>query len=611
MLKRRFILCATLMLIGQSLTPALVSASTPNPSTSSPITPTSIFPGDPGDKHTTIGWVNDEGYPHIWHYDHGWLNVSGESQASIFVWDAALDSWLWTGSKVYPWFYCLEGYRNGGWLFYYTSSKGPVRWFRDMLTGRDFSVSKNIKLGTRPKERDPNDKRPNVVFIMADDASADDLGCYGNPTVRTPAIDSLAADGLRFDNAFAVTSSCAPSRGSVILSRWPHATGMAELRTDLRPDKERLEAFVARLDNLPQMLRKAGYHTIQSGKWHMGGLYQWVTPEGHFRQYFDSSEKVALSIQGGAYEWVDLLRKRPRNQPFFCWFSTFDPHFPWDGATGEHDPREIELPPYVPDTPYNREHFGYYFDEMSRWDRYVRAVVDELDRQGVLDNTIIVLTSDNGRPFARSKLTLFDSGTRVPLIVHWPDGIDQPGSTSSSLVTLMDLAPTFLEFAEVETAASTFQGRSFAKLIAEDPQDSFRSEVFLQQNNHSVETYMRAVRDPNFLYIIDHRPAEKPESGDFVELLFDVQEDPHQMNNLARSGQHQAELERLRKRLADWTEQTGDTLPEQLTGDLRQWDSMSEEERAALTGEQPGWEYWKDKSDAEIRAEAKVTRERF
>ena len=150
-------------------------------------------------------------------------------------------------------------------------------------------------------------KRPNIVFILADDISAEDIGCYGNPGVHTPNMDALADGGIRFNNGFVTIASCSPSRGSIMLGRWPHATGMAELHTQWRPDKEECRAFVEKLDFMSKSLQDAGYYTIQSGKWHIGGLYKWDIPDGIFKNYFDSADSVNLGNDGGAYRWVEQI----------------------------------------------------------------------------------------------------------------------------------------------------------------------------------------------------------------------------------------------------------------------------------------------------------------
>ncbi|RMG65562.1 MAG: hypothetical protein D6722_15820, partial [Bacteroidetes bacterium] len=166
-----------------------------------------------------------------------------------------------------------------------------------------------LLLGSRPAAEPPN-----LVFIIADDVSWNDLGCYGHPVVQTPHLDRLAAQGLRFDGAFLTTSSCSPSRCSLISGRYPHNTGAPELHMPL---PEEIPAF-------PEQLQAAGYYTAQSGKWHMG-----PAP----RRGFDEI-RTEDTGPGGEALWVDLLRERPRDQPFFLWLAVPKGVVSISGGTG-------------------------------------------------------------------------------------------------------------------------------------------------------------------------------------------------------------------------------------------------------------------------------------
>ena len=492
-------------------------------------------------------------------------------------------------------------------------------------------------------------KRPNIVFILADDISAEDIGCYGNPGAHTPNMDALADGGIRFNNGFVTIASCSPSRGSIMLGRWPHATGMAELHTQWRPDKEECKAFVEKLDFMSKNLQDAGYYTIQSGKWHIGGLYKWDRPDGIFKNYFDSADIVNLGNDGGAYRWVELLRNRPKDKPFFCWYSTFDAHIPFT-APNIHQREDVHVPPYVPDVntgPVNtRQYLASYYDEITRLDSYVGKVVKELKAQGVYENTLIVILADNGRPMVRAKVFIHDSGVRVPFIVHWPNGIAKPGSVSESLVSSIDLAPTFAELAGGDIGNTTFQGKSFVSLLAGNPNDLHHRYIFTERNHHMAEAHERGVRDNQFLYIRNRRPLiqrrgsgwqggacmfilrqqlnGKPMPREYAwffeecpeEELFDAKKDPDMMKNLALSPKYAGVLKKMRKVLADWERQTGDTAPENLTKNFWDADQMKRPfcqlpPSPELIGEQPGWSYWQKKTAEEIRAEAAVTRGSF
>jgi N-sulfoglucosamine sulfohydrolase len=258
--------------------------------------------------------------------------------------------------------------------------------------------------------------RPNVVLIIADDVSVSDFGCYGNPNIRTPNIDKLASDGMRFTNAYLTTSQCSPTRCSIITGRYPHNTGAPELHIEL-PEGQIM---------LPAMLKQAGYHTLAVGKWHMGNY-----AKGAF-------DKVLEGGVGGEENWVESLQLRPKEKPFFMWFASYDAHRSWqvDAEAKPHSPEDAVIPPYLIDTPESRKDMAMYYDEIQRLDRYVGLVVKELKAQGVFENTCIIFMADNGRPFPRCKTRLYDSGIKTPFIIHWPAGLNKQGVVSNSLLRL-------------------------------------------------------------------------------------------------------------------------------------------------------------------------------
>ena len=204
----------------------------------------------------------------------------------------------------------------------------------------------------------------------------------------------------------------------------------------------------------PEILKDNGYYTAAAGKWHLGT---------YARNAFD---KIYGGGASGAEKWVDTLKERPKDKPFFMWLAAYDAHRGWDEKIElkRHTPEEVVLPPYMVDTPEVRKDMARYYDEVQRLDRYTGYVVDELEEQGVLDNTIIIIMADNGRPFVRAKIRLNDSGIKTPFVVHWPAGIEQSGKPCDSLVSVIDIAPTILDLAGI-TSPSTFQGVSFTRLL--------------------------------------------------------------------------------------------------------------------------------------------------
>jgi len=444
--------------------------------------------------------------------------------------------------------------------------------------------------------------QPNIVFIIADDISWNDFGCYGNEDVMTPNIDRLAAEGLKFNNVFLTASSCSPSRTSIISGRYPHNTGAAELHTPLP----------AHLTVFPEELKDAGYFTAASGKWHMGEAA---------KRAFDTLTITNFG-PGGEKHWLNMLRERPAGKPFFLWLASIDAHRGWSADTipNPHDPSTLEVPVGTADMPATKKDLASYYNEVKRFDRYVGLVHDELERQGVASNTLVIVCADNGRPFPRAKTRVIDAGMKTPFIAWWPDGIDQPGSEVDALVSIIDLAPTLTSLAGLEPD-KYFQGRSFENLFSE-PDATFRNYVFSEHNWHDYEAYERMVRSKDYLYIYNGRPQlanqgpadavtspsmmdilGQVEKGGLDEAMMDVirvprpprelylvKEDPYQLENVAEVPAYKGIMDEMEDVLARWQEATADTEPEVITKDwyLREARKYIQTEQHGIRGEMPG-----------------------
>jgi arylsulfatase len=455
------------------------------------------------------------------------------------------------------------------------------------------------------------DPRPNIVFFIADDWSQEDVGCYGNPSIQTPNIDTLAAKGMRFDNAYLTTSSCSPTRCSIITGRYPHNTGAPELHSTL-PDEQ---------IRFPELLREAGYYTALSGKNHMFAGYE--------DRAFDRMKRGAG--QSGSEDWVDFVKERPMDKPFFFWFSAYDGHRGWhiNDQAPVYDPKDVIVPPYLVDTLGVREDLAQYYHEISRFDHFIGLVKEELKRQGVLDNTLIVVATDNGRPFPRDKCYLYDSGIKTPWVVQYPSMIQQPAVTDS-FVSVIDLSATCLELAGAEIP-DAIQGQSFVPIL-KDPEATVREVVFAEHNWHVYKSHERMVRFGDYLYIKNNYPdiPNLSHESDMVypsgrelwraqaagetlwhqqqlfadpnpaEQLFQVSRDPNQLWNVAELPAYAEALNQARELLALWTEQTGDTIPENPTPDRRPPPSIADGEIIRM-----GKKYGKQNPHAEFPGAAK------
>ncbi|MBK1880479.1 sulfatase family protein [Pelagicoccus mobilis] len=423
-------------------------------------------------------------------------------------------------------------------------------------------------------------QKPNFIVFIADDVSWDDFACYGDPNAQTPEIDKLAESGITFTNTYLTASSCSPSRNSIMTGRYPHNTGAAELHTS--PPEAML--------SMAEVLKQNGYYCGHSGKFHMGDY-----AHRGFDVIYTSREDVG---DGGEKSWVQSLAERPMDKPFFMWFAAYDAHRAWgeNEFSGTHNPDEIKVPYYYIDDAETRQDLAHYYDEIKRFDHYIGLCIQELEKQGQLENTFIIVMADNGRAFPAAKTRVNDRGMKTPFVVSWPQNIKR-ASTCDSLVSVIDIAPTFFELAGAELPEQ-FQGRSFSALLKK-PQQEFRNYVFSEHNWHDYEAHERMVRSKDLLYILNARP-NKPQLGPtdsvgspthislvksqqagtlttaqadiFVtprprEELYDCTSDTEQWLNIASLPDRQNDLAKMRAVLDEWREQTGDTTPATLTPD--------------------------------------------
>jgi arylsulfatase A-like enzyme len=445
--------------------------------------------------------------------------------------------------------------------------------------------------------------RPNIVVMIADDMAWDDCGASGHTSIRTPNIDALARSGMRFERAFVTASSCSPSRSSLITGRYPHNTDAEELHWPLPANQV---TFV-------ETLKAAGYWTAAAGKWHLGdavknrfdlvreanpAAFQLAAGAGRQKGGARLGAPGPGEVASGCDEWVPTLRDRPRAKPFFLWLAAFDPHRDYEPNTiaNPHRPEDVVVPPYLPDVAEVRDDLAHYYDEIARLDRFVGAVLAELDRQAVAGETLVMFLSDNGRPFPRCKTTLYESGIRTPLIVRWPGRI-APGSRTASLVSTIDIAPTLLTAAGVAPGPS-IQGKDLSGLWS-DPRATVHELIFAERNWHDFAARGRAVRSERFKYIRNFDsslpltpPADAVRSPTYramrrlrdegklgpaqracfvsprpEEELYDLDADPDELHNLASDRAFGEVLAGLRRALDDWQRATDDRAPVRLSPD--------------------------------------------
>ena len=432
---------------------------------------------------------------------------------------------------------------------------------------------------TQCKKSQNTENKPNFIVFIADDVSWDDLSVYGNEYVKTPNIESMSSEGLVFKNMYLTTSSCSPSRNSIITGRYPHNTGAPELHS--QPPME--------MTTVAETLKEGGYYTALSGKFHMGD---------YARRGFDLiNEDKKINGPGGEQQWVKTLEERPKDQPFFMWYASYDAHRSWgeNNFSGTHDPEALTPPEYLVNDDPTKQDLGNYYDEIRRFDHSIGEVVATLKKQKVYENTLIIVMADNGRPFPHSKTRLNDQGVKTPFILTYKK--DKISGETQSLISAIDIAPTILEYAKIEIGKN-YQGKSFKKVL-DDPDNPFRNYVFAEHNWHDYEAHERMVRSKDFMYIENNRnqfaqrgPLDAINSDSYASLLarlqageiseiqkeiflsprpkrefYDMEKDFFQRENLIGEKSHQEAIQHLEYILEKWKIETGDSQPDEITKD--------------------------------------------
>ncbi len=392
------------------------------------------------------------------------------------------------------------------------------------------------------------------------------MGCYGSSWVRTPNLDRLAADGMRFTRGFVTSPQCSPNRSSILTGATPHTTSTSRLHTAM-PDWE---------PTVVDRLKDRGYFTGAFRKVHQGPS---------FDRRWDYYGKAGAPF-------AEFFERRPKDRPFFLHFGSTDPHRPYkDGAfQPPTDPASVKVPPFLPDSPEIRADLAHYADFISRMDRESGEILRLLDEQEVANDTLVMMTGDNGLPFPRAKGTLYEPGIHVPLIARWPGRI-KPGTVASEMIAHVDLPATWLEAAGA-AALPKMQGRSFLPRLTGGTYRP-RTEVFAERNWHDNYDPSRCVRTERYKLIWNATPAKpywpirdladsrtwasylqldrqgklSPEHQQLLRPtrpsyeLYDLQADPNEFVNRADDPALRETFDGLRQKLAGWMTDTYDYLP--------------------------------------------------
>lgn len=428
------------------------------------------------------------------------------------------------------------------------------------------AVTAAAPAATRGQGRSGRRRRANILMITAHDLGRH-LGCYGIETVHTENIDALAAKGVRFANYFAADCVCSPSRGCILTGRYPQTNGLMGLTHE--PWGWKLnegERHVAAI------LRDAGYRTVLVGLQH-------VTQGDPRKLGYDevySEKQVAKETVAAARQLLEKAKYGER--PFFIEIGFSEVHRPF--VNGRDDEKGVYIPPNLQDTPEISEDLAQYQGTIQFFDRCVGGVLDALEASAVADNTLVVFTADHGIPYPGAKWTLFDPGIETPLIMYQPRTRLAGGKVFEQLMSNVDFLPTLLDIVGVRKP-DNLQGYSFKDVLDGRQNESPRTEVYAQRTSHALyDNLSRCVRGDRYKLIryfepgrsviyptdaVPQRVAEHVErprrSGKRpVVELYDLQNDPHERENLAQKAEYAKIVNELSDKLWAWMEEVGDPL---------------------------------------------------
>lgn len=461
------------------------------------------------------------------------------------------------------------------------------RWFWCALVAATVAAA--------PATADPAPRRPNVLWLIGENLTTRDLGCFGEKQVRTPHLDRLAAEGMRYTRAFSTNPACAPSRSAFFVGLYQTTTDTHPMRSH-RDDGFRLPSGVRPVTH---WLRDAGYYTanlktigplaIGTGKLDLN-----FTREGPI--YHEGSDD--WSCLRGRAPFFAVVNSHENEYDIYDRQSAKKERVEWVGER-EHEryatPASVTPPAYYPDHPVVRAEWARYYNSVSGMDRRIGWVLEQLRRDGLEDDTVIFFFADNGRLEPRGIHWCYDNGVRVPLIIRWPKNFPapagwRPGTVDERLVSLIDVMATTLDCAGLPRPPLV-QGRIFLGPRADPPR---RFAFAARDRIDETVQRIRSVHDERYHYIrtytagptfgslnrykekcfpimgvmrtlqaqgqLQGPPAELLARKGPLEELFDTQGDPDEIRNLCASPQpeHRAALERLRAALDTWIAETGD-----------------------------------------------------
>ena len=420
-----------------------------------------------------------------------------------------------------------------------------------------------VSFGTRKTT-----KKPNFVFIIADDCTFRDIGCYGGQAY-TPNIDKLASEGMHFTQCFQAAPMCSPTRHNIYTGLYPVKSGAYPNHTFAKDGTKSVVHY----------LKPLGYRVALSGKKH-------ISPQEVFP--FEYSGKGNNPDIDAIDKFIDQCKES--STPFCLFACSNEPHSPWNkGDASRYDAAKLKLPPYFVDTKETRENMTRYLAEITYYDWQVGQVLGLLDKYGLAKNTLVIVVSEQGSSFPFGKWTCYDTGLQSAFVARWPGKI-KPGTVSDALIEYLDVLPTYIEAAG-GTPPAVLDGKSLLAVLLGKTKEH-KEYVFGEMTtrgiiNGSVHFGIRSIRSRRFKYVWNFTPevqfqnactkssifkswqakaASDPDAAEKVrryehrpgEELYDVTKDQYEWNNLADDPKYAKVKAGLRNRLIEWMEAMGD-----------------------------------------------------
>lgn len=425
-------------------------------------------------------------------------------------------------------------------------------------------------------------KKPNIVLFITHD-QGQYVGCYDSEqtpnNLNTPNIDGISEKGVQFKNYFCTAPQCSPSRSGMKTSLYPHQNGLmglVNLGWTMPADNKTLAMYLKENGYTTHLLglqhesldaKTLGYDTISKRgsefKYSRGRM------ERKYMKFFDDH--------------------KDDDKPFFVNIGTVEVHRPYQAWAEPVDTGRVEIPPYLPDIEEIREDFAKFYGNVEIVDETIGKIINHLEEIGLMDETLFIFTTDHGIACPRAKVTLYDPGLKIVLVMYHPNMEEfKGGKKIESLVSNIDLLPTLIDLVGGEIP-DDIEGKSFLPILNNE-QEKIRSEIYGEKTFHEIYDPMRGVRTEKFKFIKNFEESDTlyqipkdmmmdpigkimSESNNEprpMEELYDLEKDPNEMNNLINDPEYSDILEELRTKLKEWMERTNDPVLEGKVEEKRQ-----------------------------------------